>query len=943
MGERIDALHIFTNNSGDYNKLHDGEPIGESIISDLRQYFILLFKNDYRYDYYNWQKIEKNNDPPAECYYNIGYDNDFSKIRNKIIKYIKEKNFDDNIEIPDKVLNSIANVNFIRDQSYIKGKYPYIKIENKGEVIYYIPDIITNENYKEKAIIASDLNKLNNMFKSFNYKDIDEFVILDFYKEFKNKIEILKNKIITDDDDIKKSIREDIIDKLKIIYKIDKKKSNKKNDRLDNEIEKIITERASRLADLNLMKNYNGMVGGGKTLSIDYLDTSLSNIFKEIKDIKNTDIQLNEIDKDILYSIKNIINSEEDIDDIVNINKIDIEKKVKIEGTVNINTECEANLNNITKIIKDNSIKKYKKYLALINIFDSSKNKTQSGGASMPFSQKPLLEKQNIQVPKSVQYPSNSSTNQVTDYQVLNNPTNQNSNTNNNQELILIDNILPEIKEIYINLINIYTFISKGNEEYGKALINEILREPEEEFVINLKKIKEESEAEKTKIKKSITDEYDRDNSEFADRKTKKSNSTDIVYSSDPRLTVEINSKINNLNKFKKNLEEKKKELIKELKRLYAILIKLKNIPYATEYHEHILIIINRYKLNFVDTTNVDNCIILRELNEYINKVDILLQRAEENKELTNKTASIYNSKIDMSKLDKNTIDIKYNIQKELTEGKELKELYNLIDISDNNDLYTIIDLLKNASTSENINESSAANTKKNKNVEDEELIYETLWNEYIKGISNNSNVVNPAARYFTYLENGERLKNSIILNDLDPEIVLKVNIQDKAIFILLIFIIRTISIAIIELLIEHNIIKTLQHSVMVYALLYISMLLLFIIFINLDAYKLRIIFNYLNTHANISNVIIHLILFSIFAFLVIIIIQSDNFINNASDILDYTYIYNYMFDLSYNKVFKGEFENNISPDEKIKLLYRINIVSMLIFIFNAVLTLLII
>ena len=128
----------------------------------------------------------------------------------------------------------------------------------------------------------------------------------------------------------------------------------------------------------------------------------------------------------------------------------------------------------------------------------------------------------------------------------------------------------------------------------------------------------------------------------------------------------------------------------------------------------------------------------------------------------------------------------------------------------------------------------------------------------------------------------------------------------------------------------------------MIYALLYISMLLLFIIFINLDAYKLRIIFNYLNTHANTSNVIIHLVLFSIFAFLVIIIIQSDNFINNAGDILDYTYIYNYMFDFSYNKVFKGEFENNISPDEKIKLLYRIDIVSMLIFIFTAVLTLLI-
>ena len=100
-----------------------------------------------------------------------------------------------------------------------------------------------------------------------------------------------------------------------------------------------------------------------------------------------------------------------------------------------------------------------------------------------------------------------------------------------------------------------------------------------------------------------------------------------------------------------------------------------------------------------------------------------------------------------MSKLDKNTIDIKYSIQKELTEGKELKELHNLIDISDNNDLYTIIDLLKNASTSENINESSASNTKKNKKVQDliksrddltsyedlEKEFQEIAYNEYFK------------------------------------------------------------------------------------------------------------------------------------------------------------------------------------------------------------------
>ena len=300
----------------------------------------------------------------------------------------------------------------------------------------------------------------------------------------------------------------------------------------------------------------------------------------------------------------------------------------------------------------------------------------------------------------------------------------------------------------------------------------------------------------------------------------------------------------------------------------------------------------------------------------------------------------------DMKKSDENAINFKHQIQQKLTEGVDLTKLKELIHINDDNELYNIIDLLRNTSVGENTNEPGVINTKKNKNIDDEELIYEKLWKEYNNGISNNSKVANPTERYFTYIEEGEKLKKSIILNDLDPEIVLKVNIQDKAVFILLIFIIRTISIAIIELLIEYNIIKSLQYCVMIYAILYISILLIFIIFINLDAYKLRIIFNYLNTHANTSNVIIHFVLFSIFAFLVVIIIQTDDFINNAGDILDYTYIYDYILNINYDKIFngefKGEFENNISPDEKIKLLYRIDIISMLIFIFAATLTLLI-
>ena len=272
--------------------------------------------------------------------------------------------------------------------------------------------------------------------------------------------------------------------------------------------------------------------------------------------------------------------------------------------------------------------------------------------------------------------------------------------------------------------------------------------------------------------------------------------------------------------------------------------------------------------------------------------------------------------------------------------GKRLKVLEKLIDYD--NDFVIIIDLLKETNYDENIINDGKNFKKKRVDNEGEELLYETLWDDYNRGISINNKVSNRGSQYFTYLNEGEKLKNSIILNDLDPEIVLKVTIQDKAVFLLLIFIIRTICIVIIELLIEYNMLKSLQSSIVAYTLLYLTILLLFIIFINLDSYKLRIIFNYLNMHANTSNVIIHIVLFSIFAFLVIIIIQTDNFINNVIDIFDYTYIYNYLFDFSFGKAFNSEFENNISPDEKIKLLYRLDIVSMIIFIFTGILVILI-
>ena len=259
---------------------------------------------------------------------------------------------------------------------------------------------------------------------------------------------------------------------------------------------------------------------------------------------------------------------------------------------------------------------------------------------------------------------------------------------------------------------------------------------------------------------------------------------------------------------------------------------------------------------------------------------------------------------------------------------------------SDLNNLYDFIVYLKESFGGDD-DDNNNMDTVSSKKYNDKDTLFEKIWNEYNDGIKA-YNINSKNKDYLTYINEGEKLKNKIILNDLDPEIVLKVNFQDKVVFVALMFAIRTIVMVIFEFLIEYNIIKSLRYAILIYAGLYVLLLLLFTAFVNLDSYKLRIVFNYLNMHINTSNIILHIMLFTIFSFLVIVIIQTDNFINNVGDVLDFTYIYNYIYTFNIDNLLSGEFENNLSKDEKIKLQYRLDIISMLIFIFTATLILLI-
>ena len=212
--------------------------------------------------------------------------------------------------------------------------------------------------------------------------------------------------------------------------------------------------------------------------------------------------------------------------------------------------------------------------------------------------------------------------------------------------------------------------------------------------------------------------------------------------------------------------------------------------------------------------------------------------------------------------------------------------------------------------------------------------IYKSIWNDYIKETKKSKgkgiNIEN--------LKQDDRLYHRFIENDLDPLEVLKITFQDKVIFICIILIIRTFSMVLIEFLIEYNIISSLSRGISVYSILYILLIMLSVLVVNYDSYKLRIIANYLNLHINSSNIYFHILLFLLFNGLVLIIVNNDNGLNNIDNMFNFTYIYKYIYEISEKS--KTVSELRLSQKDKIMLQYRMDIITMIIFIFTSLLIL---
>jgi hypothetical protein len=183
------------------------------------------------------------------------------------------------------------------------------------------------------------------------------------------------------------------------------------------------------------------------------------------------------------------------------------------------------------------------------------------------------------------------------------------------------------------------------------------------------------------------------------------------------------------------------------------------------------------------------------------------------------------------------------------------------------------------------------------------ENIFSTIWNKYHIA-KKKDNALND--------EIEDNFYNAVKRNDLNPDKILELTQTDKIVFIVLIFVIRQISLLITETLINNNNIKSLFMILCCYLGTYIGLLVIMIIWVNMDNYKMRILFNFLNFHINNLGVYNHI--FTLLLFTGII----------------YYYIYS-----TDSKVKETNYEK-LSELEKIEIKYKLDIITLIIFIFTS-------
>ena len=102
-------------------------------------------------------------------------------------------------------------------------------------------------------------------------------------------------------------------------------------------------------------------------------------------------------------------------------------------------------------------------------------------------------------------------------------------------------------------------------------------------------------------------------------------------------------------------------------------------------------------------------------------------------------------------------------------------------------------------------------------------------------------------------------LENMLNANNLIPSEVLKISTVDKMIFAFIIIVFRLIAVTLTEYIISKGWISSFANGIIAIGVIYTIIFIAFVMIVNFDLWRLRILFNYVNLHVNSMIIISHL------------------------------------------------------------------------------------
>lgn len=184
-----------------------------------------------------------------------------------------------------------------------------------------------------------------------------------------------------------------------------------------------------------------------------------------------------------------------------------------------------------------------------------------------------------------------------------------------------------------------------------------------------------------------------------------------------------------------------------------------------------------------------------------------------------------------------------------------------------------------------------------------EPSIFAGIYNDYLDRR-------NAVGTFVASKELSQQLHNNALI----PREVLAVTKLDKTVFVFVTLFIRLFALTIAEYTIEKGVINTMPKALAMFVGLYLLIFVLFVVLVNLDVYRMRIIFNYVNFHANSGLVYSHIGMLVLFTTIIYIIMRNVNF------------------------PIKGIEVKAITEEEKSNLIYRLEVLTMIVWLFLVIL-----